>query len=104
MQGEFSESSTEKQFQNEGGKSIGTIRPEKPLLVADHETKDESKSSGVDTRTIDGSIVGIPKSKEDDMPLKVNTAGSTVDTPQKDAGVEKSTPNAKSQGVLVRKD
>ena len=105
MQGEFSESLTEKQFQNEGEKtSIGTIGPEKPLLVADHETKDKSKSSGVDTPTNDGSIFVIPESKEGKMALKVNTGGSTIDTPQKDAGVKKTPQTQKSQEVLVRKD
>ena len=47
---------------------------------------------------IDGSIVGSPESKEGNMALKVNTGGSTIDTPQKDAGVEKNTPNAKKSG------
>ena len=47
---------------------------------------------------IDGSIVGIPESKEGNMTLKVNTGRSTIDTPQKDVGVEKNTPNAKKSG------
>ena len=38
------------------------------------------------------------------MTLKVNTGGSTIDTPQKDAGVEKTPQTQKSQEVLVQKD
>ena len=79
-------------------KSIQTIGPEKPLLVSDHETKDDSKSSGVDTPTIDGSIVGSPGSKEGDMRCKVTTGDKRFETPQKDAHVEKNTPNAKKSG------
>ena len=43
LQGEFSESSTEKLSQNEGEKSIQTVGPEKSLLSANNETKDKSK-------------------------------------------------------------
>ena len=66
--------------------------------------KDEPKVSVDDTPKNDESIVGIPESKEVDKTGKVNTGGNTIDTPQKDAGVGKNTPNAKSQEILVQKD
>ena len=46
----------------------------------------------------DGSIVGIPESKEGDKKLKVNTGRSTIDTPQKDAGGKRITPESKRSG------
>ena len=46
----------------------------------------------------DGSIVGIPETKEVDKNLKVNTGGITINTPQKGAGGKRITPESKRSG------
>ena len=46
----------------------------------------------------DGSIVGIPESKEVAKTLTINTGGGTIDTPQKDAGGKRITLKAKRSG------
>ena len=66
--------------------------------------KDESKTSIDDKPKNDGSIVGIPESKEVDKKLKVNTGGSKIDTPQKTQVVNESPQNQKGQEVLAKKD
>ena len=76
----------------------------KSSLAADNETNNESKISDFGTPNFDGSIFGIPESKEVDKILKVNTGGSTIETSQKDAGGKRITPKAKNQEVLAQRD
>ena len=101
MKGEFSDSSTGKTLQNEGEKKDDqTIDNSNSLKDSD---KDKSKTSDDDTLKIDGSIVGIPESKEVDNALKVTEGGNTFDTPQKDPS-DKKYPKSKKDGRFWNKE
>ena len=96
LKGEFFDSSTGKKLQNKDKKKDDqNIDNSKSLKDS---AKDKSKTSDDDTLKIDGSTVGITKSKEVDKTLKVTEGGNMFDTPQKDAVDKKSTPKAKMSG------
>ena len=101
MQEDFLGTLIRKQLQNKGEKKMTRPLAQK---ILEKNVNDESKTSVDGKPKNDGSIVGIPESKEVDKMLKVNTGGNTIDTPQKDAGGKRITTKAKIQKVLAQRD